>query len=330
MTRKALTPAEIGRAVAVPLAVWSVATGIVFVTCALSGRSPFRTGSWDEGDPTIYLDIARHGYSLSHCSPGGSRGVAARAGSRATRCSSARSPSRARRGAGGARARLGIHPGDSGAPLVDVSRRSRPGRGGDRAPLCGFVPGQAWGYGIYPVSMLAFCPVAYLWLLTRERWLAAGLTGSALVLVYPLGVLARPLQHCGCRSTTFRYRCANAFGGFPGRGPPAVAIGLFLLLLQATLGIGTPTSWSRRSTSTACRTPDSDVPRGRHAVRSAPFGLQNMANLQTFLVTAFSPASLVVALRRRERAGWEHLVVLWTIATWLIPGTTTHIAAVAS
>jgi hypothetical protein len=33
---------------------------------------------------------------------------------------------------------------------------------------------------------------------------------------------------------------------------------------------------------------------------------------------------LEFALRRRERARWELLIVLWAVATWLIPESTTH------
>ncbi len=56
-----------------------------------------------------------------------------------------------------------------------------------------FAPGQIYYYAVFPLSMLTFATVACLWLLCRERYLAAGATGAVAALAYPVGVLLAPI-----------------------------------------------------------------------------------------------------------------------------------------
>src|SRR5262249_44701392 len=55
-----------------------------------------------------------------------------------------------------------------------------------------FVPGLVYHYAAYPTSVLAFFTVASLWLLSRDRLVAAGLAGAAAITAYPEGLAIVP------------------------------------------------------------------------------------------------------------------------------------------
>lgn len=331
MTRRKLTFEGIARTVGVPLGLWIVTAGAVFATCALSGRSPFRTTTWDEGDPAIYLDIARHGYNLAHCNPGGSAW-----------CGNAGwFP------AYPALIRLISEFGLSEAPvalalawvfvlgtLVLLWSTFLERRLGFTAAIvliyAAFVPGQAWGYGMYPVSMLAFCLVGYLWFLSRERWLAAGVVGAVLVLTHPIGVAAPAAAGLWLvvdyRELSWRERFRRITLAV---SPSILAIGAFFLLQQATVGRWNAYFLVQAKYEHGLRDPL--IPTF-HAVgivfEPGRFSLLNMGNVwQTLLVIVVLTCVVVdLALRRRERARWELLIVVWAVATWWIPEGQTHIA----
>ena len=56
-----------------------------------------------------------------------------------------------------------------------------------------FAPGQIYHYAIFPLSLLAFCSVAFMWLLYRGRVVAAGIAGAVATLAYPTGVVLAPV-----------------------------------------------------------------------------------------------------------------------------------------
>src|SRR5437868_7386667 len=50
-----------------PLAAWALATGAILAACVWAGASPWDAKPWTHGDSGLYLDIARHGYTLYRC-----------------------------------------------------------------------------------------------------------------------------------------------------------------------------------------------------------------------------------------------------------------------
>lgn len=325
--RTALPARSPGATLLVPVGVWCVAAGTVIATCALAGYSPFHTATWSLKDAALYENIAGHGYTLFRC-PSGAPGWCGNAGW------------------------FPAYPwlmrwvGDLG-PGVDAAGLAlawlftlgtlvllwatflgrRLGAASATVLLyAAFAPGQVYDYAILPLSLLAFCTVGYLWLVSRERWLAAGIAGAVLVLIYPVGI-ATPAAAAlyllvGRREVALAERARRVGLAI---APAAVSIGLLLLLFQETLGhwnayflvqakyhhqLGDPLAPALDSIGSL--------------FRSAPFSVGNVPALQTLVVTVVLGCVLVsVALRRRHAERADLLIGLWAVATWLIPASTT-------
>jgi hypothetical protein len=297
---------------------------MVVTTCALSGHSPFRTATWIHWDAYQYLDISRHGYRLSACFlPDG----------RIAHCGNA----------GWFPGypwliRLIALPGLDHAVVAIVlawvfdlativllwatfGRRMR--FRAALALLCAaFAPGLIYDYAAFPLSMLAFLTVLYLWLLTRERWLLAGVTGFALVLTYPVGVaapLAVTLWLLGShRGVGIRSR----IGRIAKSVLPSVLALLLLVVIQG-LSTGYWDAYFRAQGSYGHTLTD---PLGRtfHAIGLLfswrLFSLANAPYAQTLLVT-FAVASILLSLafRCRTVTPFPGLFALWLLAAWVIP-----------
>lgn len=304
-----------------------MAAGMVFITCALAGHPPFRTGTWDSGDAGLYLDMARHGFNLVPCDgapwlwcgntgwfpgyPWLIRGISGL-------------------GLPVAPVALALTWSFALLTLVLVWVTFLERRTGAMAALvlvyAAWAPGHIWSYAMFPLSLLAFSTVAYLWLLSRERWVVSGLVGAGLVLVYPVGIAAPAAAALWIvfvhRDVPLAERARRVTLAV---GPAMLSIGLLLLLLQMAVG-----HWDAYFLVQANYKHDLRNPLGPtwHAIStlfgSAPFSLQNMANLQTLLVSLSLACVLADVARRRERAGWETLVLFWALAAWFIPAATTN------
>ena len=184
-----------------------------------------------------------------------------------------------------------------------------------------FAPGMVYDWAIFPLSMLAFSTVAFLWLLIQGRWVAAGLAGAVAGLTYPVGalvalpaaawLLVAPAGSGMCE----RVRRAAIVAGLSLSGP----------LLPCWCS-GQPRPLERvlpRAGEVRARPPQ-PAQGGRRRVRRADrrlvFQIAHAPAAQTVLVAAMLLCVLVDLGRRRRtapRADW--LIAVWAVVTWLLP-----------
>src|SRR5262245_21520137 len=171
-----------------PLAAWALATAAILGAVSWAGASPWDAEPWIHGDSFLYLDIARHGFTLYPCGADwfGNAGwfpalpwltVAVHAVTRVSYVGAA----------------VGVACAFHAATLVllwntFLERRLTVGAISSLL-FAAFAPGLVFHEAIFPMSMLAFFTLLHIWLLYRGRWLGAGLAGAAAALAYPVGVL---------------------------------------------------------------------------------------------------------------------------------------------
>jgi hypothetical protein len=319
-----------GRTICPPLGVWLVATAVVFVTCTLDSRSPVRIATWDYGDPGLYMDIARHGLTLYRCSPGA-----------AEWCGNAgwfpgypwltRFVGLFGIGIGGAALALSWFFTLGTLMLLWTTFLRRRLEAASLAALlyAAFAPGMIFGYAMYPLSLEAFLTVAYLWLVYRERWAAAGLVGAGLVLVYPVALAAPAAVSCYVlveyrRSPRTKRLAWVALAV----GPAVISIGSMLLEFKLSLGHWNAYFLIQDKYGHTVREPFASL---LHAIVNlanvGSFPLKHVAAFQTLLVTAVLVAILVRIIKLRGATPREDsLVATWAVATWLLPSSESHLA----
>jgi hypothetical protein len=186
-----------------------------------------------------------------------------------------------------------------------------------------FAPGQIYLYTIFPLSMLTFTTVAFLWLLYRERYVVAGIAGTVAALSYPVGVLLAPISAVWLvaqRSVPLgeRLRRVAITSG------PMIA-GLWILIVDQRVETG---RWNAflliQEKYAAERGSQNPLVATWDVLRD---GLQNLGDgisvavaLQTAFVTIVLALVLIHAFRRRrslDRA--DSLLLLWALATWALP-----------
>jgi hypothetical protein len=325
---------EWARAVLPPLLAWALAAVTVTVSAWRYGYDPFDSATWWRWDSQHYESIARDGYDLFACRPPFRPG---------TWCGDA--------GWFPAYSWLvgGVHL--LGLPLrgtavvlswlltaatlvllwnTFLGRRLAFTAIGALL-FAAFAPGMIYGYAIFPLSLLAFCTVAHLWLLHRERWLAAGVAGAVAALAYPLGVLLVPVSAVWIisrREEPIRARLSQTL-----RASGVTALGVCVLFVDQRLETGrwnayflvqdkygheyqSPLYATRRALDPLLHDP--------------PFHLATTPAVQTLLVTAFLAAIVaavgVAAIRRGRLDRLDTLLVLWALATWAVPLSQTNVS----
>ena len=310
----------------VPLGIWIAATAVVLATCALSGRSPFRTATWSHWDSYLYLDIARHGYTAFHCPGAAARIWCGNAGWFPAYPWLVRGLGGIGFSQVGAALVLSWLAGVGALVLLWATFLRR--RIGAAVMLAlfyaSFAPGQVYMYAVDPISLLVFCTIAYLWFLDRERWLAAGLTGAVLVLVYPTGGVP-PAVAAGWLLVAYRR------SSWPERlrrvalavGPAIASIGFLFIFMQLTLG-----HWDAyfRVERKYGHGPHDPLSPTFHAIETladpTPFRVDNAVAFQTLLVTVVLVCVIAHAVRQGRAVGrTEAMLVLWAIAAWAVPAT---------
>jgi hypothetical protein len=307
-----------------PIGVWIVATAVVLTTCALSGRSPFRTATWIHWDSYLYLDIARHGSTAFHC-PGAAADIW---------CGNAGwFPGYAWliRGLGG----LGFSEVDAAIAIswlgaigalvllwaTFLGRRIGPGV--VLALLyAAFAPGQVYTYAVDPISVFVCGTIAYLWFLDRERWLGAGLTGAALVLVYPVGFVPPAIGAAwllvAFRRISWRERLRRIAVAV---GPAIGSLGFLFVFMQLTLGHWNAFFIVQKKYGHGPYDPLAPTLRaiGTLAHRT-PFRVDNATAFQTLLVSVVLICVITHVVRQGRRVDrTEAMLVLWAIAAWAVP-----------
>ncbi len=192
-----------------------------------------------------------------------------------------------------------------------------------------FAPGLVYDYAAFPLSMLAFLTLLYLWLIKTERWFFAGLVVFALVLTYPTG-FAAPLAVAIVLPITQR---AVPLGKRWRRvglaaGPAVVALALLPVVQQHETG-----HWDAYYLAQVNFGHSFIDPFGHswHAagllLRLKLFTLANAPYAQTLVVTfVVLCALLAVVFRWREVNSFERLVAVWMALTWLIPQVTSGLS----
>ncbi len=306
--------------------VWGTAAMVVVAAAVAFGYNPASSSTWARFDSFWYESIARDGYLLSVCPPDAWSGPGSWCGN------------------------AGWFPGYPwvlralhlvGLPIAGTAvavswafiaativliwctflgRRRTPGAFVVLL-YAAFAPGQIYHYAIFPMSMLAFFTVAFLWFLTRERWLAAGLCGAAAAMAYPLGVLLAPVAVAWLvisrgAPLVERFRNAVCVAGLTTMGVAAVVLAAwygtgrwnayFLVQQKYDHGLQDPVTGAWASI--------------RPLLHGPLWAVDNAPALQTALVTVALIAVLTFVVRQRHsvtRA--EVLIVVWAVCTWALP-----------
>lgn len=297
--------------------------GVVIVAAVL-GYSPWDSSTWSRWDSGLYEDIARDGYDLFPCEEEPTKWCGDAAWFPAYPWLFG-----------------GLH--QLGLPLrgtaVLVSWLFAAGtivllwatflerRTGSAAAAAlfyaAFAPGQIYHYAVFPLSMLAFMTVAFLWLLYRERYLAAGIAGAVAALTYPVGVLLAPISAVWLvaqRSVPLGERLRRT----------AIASGLtiagfWILVVDQGLETGRWDAFflvqEKYATLHGSQNPfvaTWDILRG--GVQNLGDGIAVVVALQTALVTIVLALVLVHAFRRRRSLdSADSLLLIWALATWALP-----------
>jgi hypothetical protein len=317
----------------VPLAVWALALTAVTTSAAVFGYAPFESGTWTRWDSGLYLDIAEHGYTLFPCpQPTFDQG---------TWCGNA--------GWFPAYPWLvgGLH--WLGLPLRGTAVAlswicicatitllwTIFGRRASVATIgallyAAFAPGQIYDYAVFPLSLLALATTTCLWLLSRDRVVAAGIAGAVAALAYPLGVLLVPVSAIWLlarRTLPLRARLRRIAwsSGLMLAGFTVLPIDQFFetghwnayILVQDhyrhTLQNPFVAAWNSLQLHTL--------------EHSSPFTLARAPAIQSVIVLVVLLAVAVsAAVRRNSLDRLETLVLLWAVATWLFPLTQANLS----
>ena len=310
---------------AAPLFVWGISAAVVAVGAWAFGYDPWDSATWSRFDSGLYEDIARDGYDLFRCDPA--------VFGPGTWCGDA-----------------GWFPGYSwlvgalhvvGLPLrgsavvlswlfasativliwATFLERSVRATALTALVYAAFAPGQAYDYAVFPLSLLAFSTVLSLWWLYRGRWVAAGIAGAVAALSYPLGIVLVPVSAVwilGQRtvSSSERIRRTALASGL-------MLVGPVLLVVDQRLETGRWNAYFlvQDKYHHMLQNP---IIAAWHAltpiVDRSPFALDQAATLQTALVTATLMLILVhAALRHESLDRLDALLLLWAVATWVIP-----------
>jgi hypothetical protein len=315
-----------------PVSAWLLATVVVGATAHSAGHSPFDPATWLHWDAFQYLDISRRGYELHRCVL--SNGLEAWCGN------SGWFPAYPWliRGV----ASVGLDHGQVGQalawafglatvmliwagfyPRVDL-------RAATVVLFAAFAPGLVYDYAVFPLSMLAFFTVLYLWLVKRRSWVFAGITGCVLVLVYPIG-FAAPLAAAIALLVAYRRISLAERLRRIALASVLPAIALVVLPVDQRHETGhwnayllAQENFGHWLTDPFTRT----IHAGRLLVHGKLFTLANSPYAQTLLVSVAILCVLValvvgLVLRRTSLAGFQVVIVLWMLITWFVPQATT-------
>ena len=307
-----------------PAVVWVAAAAVIAVAALAFGYDPHDSATWSRWDSVHYQEIAHDGYDLFPCPAGFSPG---------SWCGDAgwfpAYPWLFR-----ALHELGLPLRGSAVVLswlftagtLVLIWSTFLGRRLTAAALivllyAGFAPGQIYDYALFPMSMLAFWTVAHLWLMHRERWVAAGAAGAVATLSYPLGVLLAPVSAVWLltsRGTPIRERLRRTSWT-----SGLTLAGFGVLLVDQRLETG---HWNAyflvqdkydhhlQSPITATRAAVNPLWHG------SPLDLAKVPAMQTAVVTIVLFAVLVFMIARWSSVTrLDVLLVLWAVATWAFP-----------
>jgi hypothetical protein len=317
-------------ALAPPLLLWALSAAAILGACVWAGESPWRARPWSHGDAGLYLDIARHGYTLRRCgvdwcgNAGWFPGLPWLAA--ALHWATGLSPV-----AAGVGLAFCFH----AATLVllwvtFLERRLTFGAFGALV-YAAFTPGLVFHQAFYPLSVLAFFTLLHLWLLNRRRFVAAGLAGAAAVLAYPIGIILvltsavwLLLQRGPLAS---RLRAVVAASGLTAAG-----LGVFLIDQRLETGRWNAYLLVQRKYEHVLEQPFAQLENALSILHHhSPFAVTTIIPVQkTFGITTITAdETVVVALvlacvlaavaLQRPLDGVGLLIAIWAVASYVIP-----------
>ena len=304
------------------LAAWAAGAAGILPAAAADGYPPLRADTWTKWDSYLYLDVARHGYTLFHCAPPHAQHWCGNAGwfplypALTAVVHVAGVPL-----AGGA-LMLAWAFGLGTLALVAIALGDALFTFGGAAALAfaAFVPGGVFGYAVYPLSLLSFALLAHMLLLAKGRWWAAGLAAGIAAAAYPVGIAAVPVAIAWLvlvgRETPVRERLRRAaiVGGLGVAGAATTAV------VQA-IQVGRWDAYFlvQDKYGHSLRDPLTPVVNAARALRGwTPLNVVYAPALQTLLVALVLGLVLVeLVVRRATATRLDVLVALWLVAAWL-------------
>jgi hypothetical protein len=315
-----------------PLVAWLTATTVVALTCIHDGWPPFSAlKTWARADSGLYLDVAEHGYSLLACPPGGLPGWCGNAGWLPAYAWV--SGALAGLGAPTASAALAVSWMAGLATILLVWWALPPHvprvATGIALAYAAFAPGMVYRYAVFPLSLLTVATVAFLALMQRDRWFAAGIAAAVGVLAYPIGLLAAPagaVWLLAQRSVRLPERARRvAVVAYPS----LAALWVFVFDQWLETGRWNAYLLVQRKYDHHLQDPFGASVRAVHRVfGDGPlFTLTKSLALQTLLVAFVLVCVLIeLGLRRGAHARPDALVAIWAVMAWAVPVSETYVA----
>jgi hypothetical protein len=174
--------------------------------------------------------------------------------------------------------------------------------------------------------MLVFFTIAYLWLLTRERWLAAGFFGAAAAITYPIGVTLPVIAAVWILATRREGRIRAIIRAAT---PALAAFGMFIATQRLQTGRWSAFFDVRSHYGSGIHDPVGVTWNSVLIVLRAnrPFSHYHAGELQTLIVALILVAVVVHYLARiRKATRIDHLLVLWALVTWAFPATQANVS----
>jgi hypothetical protein len=305
-----------------PLAWALAATVVTSAAAALAGFDPFLPDTWARWDSEGYLGIAKDGYHLVPCSanPGAWCGNAGWFPAYPWLIGLLSLP-------GLAVAPVAIAVSRLFALATLVLLRATFLRGlsttatGAGLAFAAFVPGAVYHQAIFPMSLLGFCSVLGLWLVTRERWALGGAAIAVAAGSYHLGALLVPAvavyglaAPCTAGVRERLRRCALA-GGIGAVGPLAM-----IATMQLQTGSWNAFFLTQERYGHGFHAPGEELHYALQSLYSGAIDTADVVSAQVLLTTVVVAAvSLHLVRRRRYATPGEWLLVGVTVALWLFP-----------
>jgi len=317
-------------ALAPPLVLWAFSAAAILGACVWAGESPWQARPWIRGDSGLYLDVARHGYTLYRCG--------------ADWCGNAgwfpalpwlAAALHAVTGLSLVAAAVGIAFVFHGATLVFLwltflERRFTFGAIGALA-YAAFAPGLVFHESFFPLSLLAFFTLLHLWCLSRGRWVGAGLAGAAAALAYPVGIILALTSAVWLLlqrgSIGPRLRALVAVSGLTAAG-----LGVFLLDQRLELGRWNGYLLVHKKYDQVFEQPFAQLENALSILHhhspfavtkiipvQTTFGITTVTADETVFVAALLGCGLAAIALRRPLDRFALLLAIWAIAFWVIP-----------
>jgi hypothetical protein len=297
----------------------------VIVTCIVEGWPPFAAKqTWLRWDSGLYLSIAQHGYGFFVCPPGTPPGWCGNAGwfpaypwiiGPFTKLGSPAAPTAL------------VLAWLAGLSTLVLVWRALPARepraaAGIALAYAAFAPGMVYRYAIYPLSLLTLATVAFLFLMQRGRWLAAGVAAAVCVLTYPVGLAAAPaavVWLIAQRSVPLRERARRiALTVYPS----LVALWFFVTDQWFETGRWNAYLLVQRKYRHQFQDPFHPVRHAWHVVTAhgSWFTQAKAPALETLLVALVLVCVLIeLVVRRGPSARADALVAIWAVLAWAGP-----------